>query len=414
MTHPILSHRNRLLLYLLAWLPAGVLIGMWLARASRLTWLPAQALAIPIAMVYAFVCLAAWYPARATPLRGAAWWMVALKHGVAAALSSSVWQAAGGAWAAVLSRVGGIREAYPTLLEQVPSLFVVGVLVYLLAVAACYLTMAFEDSRRAETLALEAEQRQALAARELELTRELQQRLLPPGHYEAPGVLLAARNLAARFVAGDFFDYFRLPDGSLAVAIADVSGKGVAASLITATVKAVLPLIAAERSVTATLTALNERLVAQLGPREFVALALARLVPETGHCEIVNAGLPDPYVLPAAGGAARTVEVPQPRLPLGVWSDVQYVSTTTRLAEGDSLLLITDGLPEAMLPSGEPLGYGALAGFLDGEARDPGARLDDLFARLKAATRQELDDDWTAVLVQRPAPGAGGGGADDR
>jgi hypothetical protein len=80
------------------------------------------------------------------------------------------------------------------------------------------------------------------AEKELELARAIQTRLLPPGLVETSGFVMAARNLPARVVAGDFYDLVPLDDGSVVVVVADVAGKGLGASLIMASVKAVLPL----------------------------------------------------------------------------------------------------------------------------------------------------------------------------
>src|SRR6185369_2993153 len=113
---------------------------------------------------------------------------------------------------------------------------------------------------------------QEFAEKELELARSIQRRLLPPQELAGEGYRIAARNLAARFVAGDFYDVFRLPDGVLGVAVGDVSGKGIGASLIMASAKAVLPLIAEGRGTAAMLTELKRELAAERAPRECVAL----------------------------------------------------------------------------------------------------------------------------------------------
>jgi hypothetical protein len=84
------------------------------------------------------------------------------------------------------------------------------------------------------------------AEKELELARSIQQRILPPQELSGEGYRITARNLPARFVAGDFYDVFQLPDGAVGIVVADVAGKGVGASLIMATVKATLPFIAAD------------------------------------------------------------------------------------------------------------------------------------------------------------------------
>ena len=241
------------------------------------------------------------------------------------------------------------------------------------------------------------------AEKELELARGLQKRLLPPAEVEGEGYRVAARNLPARVVAGDFYDVFRLADGALGVVVADVAGKGMAAALVMASVKAVLPLVAAERSAAGTLAALNAKLAAELSPREFVALAYVRFDPRTGAVRLANAGLPDPYLL-RRGAAAEPVAVPGPRLPLGVRREVHYQEAGLTLAPGERLLLATDGLAEAPRADGEPLGYPALAELLAGRGgapAEPAAWLDDLLARVEAATRAEREDDWTALVLER-------------
>ena len=248
------------------------------------------------------------------------------------------------------------------------------------------------------------------AEKELELARAIQQRLLPPGTLEGPGFSLAARNLPARHVGGDFFDVVPHEDGSLAVAVADVAGKGIGAALIMAATKAVLPFLARERGAAEALRALNERLRSQLGRREFVAVAYAMLDPFRGVVTLANAGLPDPYLL-RRGESARSLGVPGPRLPLGLKPDVRYEEASVELQPGDRLLLVSDGLPEAVTAAGEPLGYDAFEALL---ADLPGPLEDavgELLARLTAASGPTREDDWTVLLLEwrgrpSPAPGA--------
>jgi hypothetical protein len=237
------------------------------------------------------------------------------------------------------------------------------------------------------------------AEKELELARDIQSRLLPPPIVEGEGFRVTARNLPARFVAGDFYDVFHLADGNLGLVIADVSGKGIGASLIMASVKAVVPLVAAGRSAADTLTQLNRKLSRELAPREFVALCFARFDAARGILEIANAGLPDPYRL-REDGSAESLPTPGARLPLGSRRDTAYESLSVQLGRTDRVLFVTDGLPEAPTPAGEPLGYEALAGLIaSSSARDP--LLDRLFDSVRAATSETLEDDWTALLLER-------------
>ncbi|MEA2605190.1 MAG: phosphoserine phosphatase RsbU/P [Acidobacteriota bacterium] len=239
------------------------------------------------------------------------------------------------------------------------------------------------------------------AERELQLARDLQSRLLPPPEIEGEGYRVAARNLAARVVAGDFYDVFRLSDGAVGLAVADVAGKGMAASLIMALAKARLPLLAADRPAGETLRELNRALAAELSSREFVALAFARFNPVRGTLALANAGLPDPYLL-RKGEPPRALAVPGPRLPLGIRREVAYESLEVTLQPGDRLLLFTDGLAEAPTAAGEPLGYPALAALLTaGDGALPLAWLDGLLDRVRTATTPILEDDWTVLLLER-------------
>jgi serine phosphatase RsbU (regulator of sigma subunit) len=236
---------------------------------------------------------------------------------------------------------------------------------------------------------------------ELELARDIQRRLLPPACVRGAGFAVTARSFPARFVTGDLYDVIRHTDASVSVVVADVAGKGFAASLVMASVKAMMPFVAAERSVEGTLDELNRRLAAELGRRQFVALAHARLEPSSGRLLLANAGLPDPLLL-RPGQPAVALEAPGPRLPLGARRDVAYESVGCTLAPGDRLLLLTDGFTEARGPGGGPLGLEALAAALDAAGdRDPTeAWLDRVVDRMQEATDPFLDDDCTAVVLE--------------
>jgi hypothetical protein len=233
------------------------------------------------------------------------------------------------------------------------------------------------------------------AEKELELARSIQQRILPPAVIEGEGYRIEARNLPARFVAGDFYDVFRLPDGAVGIVVADVAGKGIGASLIMATAKASFPFFAADRTVDETLREANRRLAPRLEPREFIALAYLRYEPRTGSFAFGNAGLPDPYLLPS-GGPPRALSVTGPRFPLGVRPEVAYETYRGMLAPGDRIVLLTDGLPEAPTSSDEPLGYERFEELLS-RGRDP----ESLFAAVRESVRSGLEDDWTALFLER-------------
>lgn len=238
------------------------------------------------------------------------------------------------------------------------------------------------------------------AEKELELARSIQQRLLPPQEIQQDGYRVSARNLAARTVAGDFYDIFHLADGSVGAVVADVSGKGMGASLVMASVKAVLPLIAAGKSVEETLNQLNEKLKRDLGKREFVALAYAHYEPPSGRLRFGNAGLPDPYLI-RREQPPKPLSVSGPRLPLGVKSNVRYESMGIALEPGDRLLFLSDGLPEAATERDEPIGYEMLANLVAKSNGASGSWLDELLSSVRQASREAIEDDMTVLVIER-------------
>ena len=256
-----------------------------------------------------------------------------------------------------------------------------------------------------ERLQLEKLVAQELGRRELEMARDVQRRLLPPSEVAGPGWEVAARCLPARVVAGDFYDVLRRADGSVDVVVADVAGKGFAASLIMASVKAMLPFVTAEGGVAESLVQLNGRLAVELGRGEFVALTLARYRPSEGLVELANAGAPDPYLL-HPGQPPQPLSVPGPRLPLGVREQIAYAFRTVEIADDEGLLMLTDGLPEARDVAGEPLGYQALESMLSQgpSTGSPSSWLSGLFESVQQRTGRVPEDDWTAaMLVPRDA-----------
>ena len=246
-------------------------------------------------------------------------------------------------------------------------------------------------------------QQREWAERELDIARAIQKRLLPPTTVDGDGFTVAARNLPAHYVAGDFYDVVRLDDGSVMVIVADVAGKGVAASLIMSSVKAVLPFVA-RGSVGETMRTLNRKLTQELGQREFVALVCARFHPSTGLLEVANAGCPDPYIV--SGSRVEAIVCDGDRLPLGVRADINYTTTTRRLEPGSRLLMVSDGIPEASTGDGQPLGYDAFQQMVDAlrNAPDRGVTwLDRLLNDVRARVGETLEDDWTALLLERVA-----------
>ncbi|HVR40897.1 MAG TPA: histidine kinase [Thermoanaerobaculia bacterium] len=145
--HPLLTDRKRLALYLLTWVIVALLLAVVVTEPGRIDLWMAIALTVPPSMLFAFVCLATFYPTRAMPLTTARASSILLTHGVAASVLSAGWLLLFRGWARVLA----IEPAHIALF------FVTGVLLYLLAVAFHYLLIGIEDARRIEITKREAE-----------------------------------------------------------------------------------------------------------------------------------------------------------------------------------------------------------------------------------------------------------------
>src|SRR5262245_34989981 len=160
--HPILGQLRRLLLYLSAWGPISAILVYLFASLGGLSWGRALALALPLSLVYAFVCLSAWYPCRAIPLANSASW---LAHLVASGVASLFWIFAGKLLAVVLSAFSPFAGLDQQMARAYPILFGSGVLLYLLAVALYYVLLADQAASEAEKREVEAR----VLARESEL-----------------------------------------------------------------------------------------------------------------------------------------------------------------------------------------------------------------------------------------------------
>jgi two-component system, LytTR family, sensor histidine kinase AlgZ len=151
--HPILGQFRRLVLYLSAWGPlSGILLYIFVSQ-SGLSLSRAAALVLPLCLIYAFVCLSAWYTCRSTPFDNSGSW---LGHLVAAVVASLLWVGIAKGLASGLAQVPSLAGLDQQMGRELPILFGSGVLLYLLAVALHYVLLADEASREAEKREIEA------------------------------------------------------------------------------------------------------------------------------------------------------------------------------------------------------------------------------------------------------------------
>jgi sigma-B regulation protein RsbU (phosphoserine phosphatase) len=190
--------------------------------------------------------------------------------------------------------------------------------------------------------------------RDLEAATRIQKSFLPAERPKRPGMSFFDYYAPAQHVGGDYFDYIPLPGGRLAVALGDVSGKGISAALLMARVSAAARFaLATAPSIAEAVGELNRALLRTGSEERFVTLAVAVLDADDGRLTLVNAGHLPP-LLRRAGQPPQEVAT-DAGLPLAVM-DRPYEEVVIPFAPGDALLLCTDGVTEARNPSGEMYG----------------------------------------------------------
>jgi integral membrane sensor domain MASE1 len=238
------------------------------------------------------------------------------------------------------------------------------------------------------------------------IARTLQRSLLPSALPRIPGVEVAARfrpALGGAQVGGDFYDLFEAGDGSWAIVVGDVCGKGPEAAAVTALARYTLRAVAIhERSPSQSLELLNEALLRHAQAPEFCTAAYGRLDYEGNGARLTmsNGGHPLPLLLRVDG----TVEsVGLPGLLLGVDPEPELTDHTLELHSGDALMLYTDGLTDAYAPA-RTLEPDDLASLLASCAGRSASEIADRIqhAALDDDSKQPRDD--VALVVVRLAP----------
>ncbi len=240
----------------------------------------------------------------------------------------------------------------------------------------------------------------------------IQRAMLPrPDAIEAlrQNVDLYAEMRAARHVGGDFYDVFPLDKPRIAIAIGDVCGKGVPASLFMAVVVTVLRSCAREgNDVAATIERANSILCRENASSMFATVFFAVLDLHSGLLHYCNCGHNPPIVV-SPDGQARAL--PGGGLPLALFQSRSFDVPSVTLAPGDKILLFTDGVTEAMNPSGDEFGDARLLDSL-GRARGLAAHglVREIFSALQAFTLgAEQSDDITCLAIGRQTPEAANG-----
>ncbi|MBI2215143.1 MAG: SpoIIE family protein phosphatase [Acidobacteria bacterium] len=232
---------------------------------------------------------------------------------------------------------------------------------------------------------------------ELEEARRFQLSLLPSSPPVHPELDVASYVRTATEVGGDYWDYLLAPDGTLTLVIGDATGHGARAGTMVTVVKSLFATFSPDDSLSDFLERANQSIRRMGLERMAMALTLARF--RRGTVEIAAAGMPPMLVHRGASGALEDVAIEAP--PLGTLP-FTYSQRSVAASPGDTFVLMTDGFPELLDPSGEPLGYTAVeAEFALAANEAPRAILDRFSARANAWTGGAPPaDDLTFVAVK--------------
>ncbi len=235
---------------------------------------------------------------------------------------------------------------------------------------------------------------------ELEIARRVQVRLLPSDAPVIKGYQLSASTVPSRYVGGDFYDFELVDDNHLVVVVADVSGKGIPASLLMATLHAAVNSNSDVRDKPALmLQRVNNLLYNRTSAEEFATVFYGVVDLASGSLRYANAGHEFPYVVSHDG--VRRLD--GSGLVLGALEGIPYEEENGTIPAGGSLVLFTDGVTDATTAGGERFGQERLCGVLESNGgRDSSFLCAMLLDTVQQFSRDgEYQDDLTLVVLHR-------------
>jgi sigma-B regulation protein RsbU (phosphoserine phosphatase) len=254
-----------------------------------------------------------------------------------------------------------------------------------------------EKQAREGALRRRAESR---ARTEIEIARNVQQRLFPPATHLLSSTSYAGRCAPAREVGGDYYDFFDLAPGVLGFVLADVSGKGIAAALLMANLQGCFRSHAAIAldSPRSLLCAVNRLFFDSTPPEQFATLFFGQYDEGTRRLRYVNCGHPAPVVIAGAGGDVERLGTTA--TVLGAFRDWDCEERSVQLAPGDTLVAYSDGVSEAGIESDEEFGEARVLEILHGCQGQPVDAVIGALIEAAQAADPVQGDDITVVALR--------------
>jgi serine phosphatase RsbU (regulator of sigma subunit) len=250
---------------------------------------------------------------------------------------------------------------------------------------------------------VERERERERLEQEVGIAREIQQALLPREFHHFPHLQVIGVNQPCYAVGGDYFDVLQLEQDRTAFLIADVSGKGLGAALLTTMLQGALSGMTLGQEPAKVFTHINRFLCDHSNVGRYATLFFG-ILERSGRLEFINAGHPSPLLL--RNGRAESA-FPASSFPVGLIPEAEFTSATIDLEAGDTLVLFSDGITEAMDPEETEFGATRLKEILSGHVNSPVEELQRIIlAAVENFTRGARQaDDLTLLLVKYLAAG---------
>jgi phosphoserine phosphatase RsbU/P len=251
---------------------------------------------------------------------------------------------------------------------------------------------------------VERERERQRLEQEINIARDIQQGLLPRDFREYPHLAVTGFNLPCLAVGGDYFDVFPLSDGRTAFLIADVSGKGLGAAIVTTMLQGALSGMTLGIDPARVFNHVNSFLCDHSEVGRYATVFFG-ILDQEGHLEFINAGHPSPILI--RGGTAQEAFT-EGSYPVGLVPEAQYTAVCLKLEPGDTLVLFSDGVTEAMDPDEQMFGVARLKELLTGQLECPLEQLQKcvLEAVENFSRGAHQADDLTLLIVRYRAAAA--------
>jgi phosphoserine phosphatase RsbU/P len=237
--------------------------------------------------------------------------------------------------------------------------------------------------------------RDRLAA-EIEAAANIQRNILPTTAPAVPGCELTGESRSCEAMGGDYHDY-EWDGDRLLLMLADVSGKGLGAAMLMTALRSAVRAHWREPSLTLAAERINRTFFENVPSDRYATCFLGRFDPATGHLDYLNAGHP-PALLVRAGGFVENLESGGPGLAL--FDTGEFIAKRTRLAQGDTLLVYSDGISEAW-PTAEEAEAVMTKVVRSAAARPLEQLRSELFAAADIRRGRERGDDCTLIVLRR-------------